>query len=101
MALTYKLSSNAALHLSAIVDYTDATFGEQQTARYVAGLKKSFELLAEFPGIGRADFEIKQGLRRFTFQSHHIYYTEHANHILVEAILHVRQLVRKDLFDDV
>lgn len=99
MAKTYKLSPAAGHSISEIVDYTDATFGDNQTAAYLAGLEASFELLVKFPGIGTAAFEIKQGLRRYRYQSHYIFFTEQPDYILIEDIFHVRRNIRRDLFD--
>jgi len=40
MATTYKLSPAAVTAIGAIVDYTDQTFGETQTAAYRVHLHK-------------------------------------------------------------
>lgn len=99
MADAYTISKTAERQIAEIVDYTDQTFGQQQTDAYVAGLTHSFELIARFPGIGVAAFEIKQGWRRYRFQSHDIFYLAEADHVRIEAIIHVRRNIRPDLFD--
>lgn len=99
MVTTYKLSPAAAVSLEAIVAYTDETFGLTQTAAYIAGLESSFELLVKFPGIGPAAFEVRAGLRRYRYQSHYIFYTQQADHIRIDDIIHVRRTIRPDLFD--
>lgn len=96
---TYKLSPAAVVSITAITDYTDRTFGEGQTAAYLAGLEQSFQLLVNFPAIGAAAFELKPGLRRYRYQSHYIFYTRHEDHIRIEDVLHVKRNIRKDLFD--
>jgi toxin ParE1/3/4 len=71
-----------------------------QTAAYMAGMEASLDLLVKFPGIGAAAaFEVKPGLRRYRFQSHYIFYAEHADFIGIEAVLHVSRNIRPDLFD--
>lgn len=99
MVTTYKLSRTAENQIANIIEYTDQTFGERQTTAYIAGLESSFDLLVNFPGIGAAAFEIKQGWRRYRYQSHYIFYTEQPDHILIEAILHVKRNIGRDLFD--
>lgn len=99
MTQPYKLSRSAATAIEDIVVYTDETFGQNQTAAYIAGLEASFELLTRFPGIGVAAFEIKPKWRRYRYQSHYIFYSEQKDHILIEAIVHSRRNIRPDLFD--
>lgn len=99
MADGYRISKTAARQLAEIVDFTDQAFGVLQTDAYIAGLKHSFELIAEFPGAGVAAFEIKQGWRRHRFQSHYIFYSSLSGQVLIEAIVHVRRSLRPDLFE--
>jgi toxin ParE1/3/4 len=99
MATTYRLSRFALSHIDEIVAYTDETFGANQTAAHIAGMESSFDLLVRFPGIGAAAFEVKQGLRRYRYQSHYIFYTEQGDYIGIEAVLHVNRSIRPDLFD--
>lgn len=56
-------------------------------------------MLADFPGIGVAADELVPGYRRFRFQSHHIFYTQEPDHILIRALIHVRQDLRPALFE--
>ena len=99
MPTSYKLSPAAQISIADIVAYTDETFGDMQTEAYIAGLDASFKLLLRFPRIGIAAFELKHGLRRYRYQSHYLFYTEHGDHLLIEDILHVRRNIRRDLFD--
>jgi toxin ParE1/3/4 len=95
----YKLSRNAGLKLRDIFECTDETFGRYQADAYHAGLEKTFGLIAEFPRIGRASDELVPGLRRFRFQSHHIFYVLDDKHVLILQIFHVSQDIRPELFD--
>lgn len=99
MATTYKLSAAAQRSITEIVAFTDETFGHNQTEAYIAGLEASFDLLVRFPGAGAAMFEVKPGLRRYRYQSHHIYYSRHDTFLLIEDVIHVRRNLRRDLFD--
>ena len=70
-----------------------------QTAAYVAGLEASFNLLVGYSRIGVASFEIKAGLRRYRHQSHYISYSEQGDYLLIEDLIHVNRILRRDLFD--
>nr|WP_321454627.1 type II toxin-antitoxin system RelE/ParE family toxin [uncultured Cohaesibacter sp.] len=94
----YQISLNAERAILAIADYTDARFGETQTEAYLAGLESSFGLIAQFPDIGVAEFEIKQGLRRYQFQMHNIFYTQQDGYVLIENIIHSACNIRSNLF---
>ena len=63
---------------------------------YHAGFERTFCLLAEFPGIGISADELVPGHRRFRFQSH---YTAETDHMLIRALIHVRQTLRPVLFE--
>jgi plasmid stabilization system protein ParE len=56
-------------------------------------------LLADFPGIGASADQLVPGYRRFRFQPHYIFYTEEADHVLIRALIHVRQGLRPALFE--
>ncbi|MDX2259284.1 MAG: type II toxin-antitoxin system RelE/ParE family toxin [Hyphomicrobiaceae bacterium] len=99
MTQSYRLSKLADAAIVDIVAYTDASFGDLQTQAYLAGLKASFELICQFPGIGVAAFEIKPTWRRYRYQSHYLFYSQQPDHILIEAIVHTRRNIRTDLFD--
>jgi len=95
----YRLSLKARADLINIYTFTDARFGRYQAEAYHAGLERTFGLLADFPGIGASAAELVPGHRRFRFQSHYIFYTDEADHVLIRALIHVRQNLRPELFD--
>ena len=95
----YRLSDRAISQLDEIFDSSIERFGRYQTEAYWAGLTRTFDLLAEFPRMGRAADDVIAGLRRFRFQSHHIFYTIAQEHITIRSVLHVRQSVRPDLIE--
>jgi toxin ParE1/3/4 len=82
-----------------IYDYTEETFGAYQADAYHAGLERTFDLVANFPRIGRAVDDIVPGFRRFRFQAHTVFCTEEADFILVRAVLRKAREIKPDLFD--
>jgi toxin ParE1/3/4 len=95
----YKLSQRAADNLAEIYASTELNFGRYQADAYIAGFDHIFELLAQFPHMGREANDLRAGFRRFRFQSHSIFYTEEADHVLIRAIIHQAQNLRPELFD--
>ena len=95
----YKLSPRAAQRLLDIESFTSDAFGDFQADAYITGFEKTFELIAGFPGIGRSADEIAPGHRRYSYQSHHIFYTVETDHALIRNILHNSQDLKPDLFD--
>lgn len=95
----YRLSLRARRDLLDIYAFTDARFGRYQAEAYHAGFERTFGLLADFPGIGINADELAPGLRRFRFQSHYIFYIEEHGHVLIRALIHVRQDLRPALFE--
>ena len=57
----YRLSERARLDLIAIYDFTESHFGGYQAEAYIAGLERSFSLLADFPRIGQPMYELRAG----------------------------------------
>jgi toxin ParE1/3/4 len=95
----YKISPRAEARLLKIEEDTAEKFGTYQADAYITGFQKTFELIAAFPGIGRAADELSPGYRRYRYQSHYIFYTQESDHILIRSIIHVAQNLRPDLFE--
>ena len=95
----YRLSIGARADLIKIYEFTEAQFGRYQAEAYHAGFERTFSLLAEFPLIGASADELVLGYRRFRFQSHYVFYTEEGEHMLIRALIHVRQNLRTSLFE--
>lgn len=87
---SYRLSNEADSDVTDIARYTLAKFGEHQVIKYIAKLERTFQVLADFPGIGSMADDLRPGLMRFPNQSHMIFYTIVANHILIVRVLHAR-----------
>ncbi len=95
----FRLSLRVRRTLIEIHEFTDGRFGRYQADAYHAGFEKTFGLIAEFPRIGRAADEILAGVRRFRFQSHHIFYRVESKHVLILDIFHVSQDIGPELFE--
>lgn len=83
----------------AIFAESEAQFGDYQAEAYFSGLRRTFELIADFPKIGLTSDEIAPEHRRFRFQSHYVFYTIEDDCVLIRTLVHVRMNLRPDLFD--
>jgi toxin ParE1/3/4 len=95
---SYRITIRARSNLIDIYDYTESHFGAYQADAYYAGLIRTFGLLADFPAIGQRADELVEGLRRFRFQSHVIFYGIEPDHIEIRAIIHGARDIRPELF---
>ncbi|MBM3563846.1 MAG: type II toxin-antitoxin system RelE/ParE family toxin [Alphaproteobacteria bacterium] len=95
----FRLSRRARADLLAIYAFTEENFGFYQAEAYFSGLERTFGLLADFPAIGVSREEILPRLRQFRFQSHLIFYCDEGDHVLIRALVHVRQTLRPSLFE--
>ncbi len=95
----FRLSVRAERDLITVYAYTEETFGVYQAEAYHAGLERTFDLLANFPRIGRIEAEMAPGIRRFRFQSHNVFYSEEHDFVLIRAVLHQARELKTDVFD--
>ena len=86
----YKLSTEADADIESITEYTTLNFGARQAVKYTSALENSFDLLGLFPGIGLPCYDLREGLHRFPYKSHMIFYTHAPDHIIVVRILYGR-----------
>lgn len=84
----YVLSGRAAEDIDDIADYGFSNFGVAKACEYGRGLEKCFENLADAPAIGLGADELAQGLRRYKYESHWVFYIEKSDGILVIRVLH-------------
>ncbi len=97
---SYILVNQVGESLKEIYLYTHESFGQYQADAYAAGFVSAFELLAKFPKMGQSADEYKQGLRRYRYKSHLVFYSIADDHVLIEFVSHVRVDVRKHMFDE-
>jgi toxin ParE1/3/4 len=88
----YRLSRAADEKISAIYEYSVLRFGEDQADDYFLGMHGVFQVLAERPLLGRQCRDLGDGIRRFLYQSHVIFYRPAANGIFIIDIFGERQL---------
>src|SRR5664279_2698766 len=60
----YRVSARARSQLLDIYDFSVASFGVYQAEAYIAGLERTFGLLANFPHIGQLVEELAPALHR-------------------------------------
>ena len=74
-------------------------FGEQQTLKYMAGLKDALQMLADDPDCGRTfTHNITEKTYLFyKYVSHVVYYRKRKNDIFIVRILHTKMLPEKHL----
>jgi len=96
----YRLSARAKSDLLEIAHSTQREWGEAQAKTYVGGLEKFCELLAGFPGIGRACDEIASQLKRMEHESHVIFFFPAEDGILVSRIFHKSRDISDEEFDE-
>ena len=95
---SHRLTRRAERDLKRVLTYTRDPFGTNQTQAYAAGFERMFGLLAEFPRIGIPADDLKPRYRLFRFEAHYIFYTEETDYILIRAIIHTSQNLRRALF---
>lgn len=93
----YKLSALAEEDIFQIARYTIQHFGQSQAKCYHDELKRTLELLAISPWVGRECDWLCEGMRRFEFKKHSIYYMLQNDDILIARVIH--QSMDVDVFD--
>lgn len=84
----YKLSEAAARDIEELFAQSISNFGQTQTEVYVRALKECLDLLGQFPEMGISSEEIRPGYRRFSHQSHVIFYRPEPEFVLIVRVLH-------------
>ncbi len=83
--------SDAVADLDGLLQYTFESWGADQQAIYGQKLLSAVELLAKFPGRGRARDEISPGLRSLKIEHHTVYFRYDDDLLLIIRIVHERQ----------
>ena len=86
----YALTEEADRDIENILDRSVIDFGLLQTELYYNSLKNCLELLDDNPDMGSVADDIQPGYRRFSLQSHVIFYRVSGDGILIVRILHKR-----------
>lgn len=95
----FKLSEAAARDIEIILERSMIDFGVRQSEQYYNSLKNCLELLSKNPKMGADAVDIQFCYRRFSHQSHVIFYRINDNGIFIVRILHKRMDIDKH-FDE-
>ncbi|MDX2143490.1 MAG: type II toxin-antitoxin system RelE/ParE family toxin [Rhodospirillaceae bacterium] len=91
MAKPVLVTAKAKADLSAISDFTDATWGPPQRRAYLGEIKTRMMALGLMPGLGRRRDELNPGWRTLPCGSHVILYIERDDRIEILRVFHGRQ----------
>lgn len=92
MPAAFRLTYDAQQDLTEIQLYTVQQWGQQQSRKYLQGLRSTIKLLAQFPGQGSARDDVGNGVFSFPYKSHMFYYRVEQKHLVIFAVLHQRML---------
>jgi toxin ParE1/3/4 len=87
----YQLTNKAEAELERIYEYSILNFGLKVAQNYFSGLHDYFTLLANNPSWGNDYSFIKNGLLRYEYRSHSIYYQKTKIGILIIRVLGGKQ----------
>lgn len=93
----YQLTEVAKQELKEIYRYTAKQYGEAQADHYTARLLTCFEMLGDYPHIGRECDYILNGYRRHEHNRHIIYYTAEDSEITIVRIVGAGQASKNHL----
>lgn len=88
----YLLTPDAQTDLISIRQHTVEQWGLDQSQKYLSELRRTLQLLAKTPDLGRIRQEIGNNVLSFPHASHVIYYIKHQDKLVVFGILHKRMV---------
>jgi toxin ParE1/3/4 len=89
--VSYILSARAETEFEDIFQESLARWGEAQARRYAERIHARFELLAQFPNLGRARPELGASIRSIPVGAHVVFFKAEG-----PLILHIRHAKRAD-----
>ena len=96
--MRYRLTEQAKFDLKDILIEGILNFGELQALKYKDSFKRTFELLAYMPKIGRTSERGRTDEHRFLHGKHVIYFRIEQDQIVIQTIIHGRVIT--DLWGD-
>jgi len=87
----YRLSGVADHKIESIYEYSTLRFGETQADSYFLGLHDLFGLLAKNPLMGQEEPDLGDGIRRFMYEAHIVFYRPMSDGVLILDLKGVRQ----------
>ena len=92
-----RVAARAARDLNGIAGYSYRRWGADVAVRYVSGLVTAMRRLCKLPSIGSNYGEVLEGVCRYRFRSHFLYYTVSDESVRIVRILHVRMSPKRHL----
>lgn len=99
MSSVYTISNRADQDIKKITLRSLTDFGENQTDKYMAGMKAALEAIADTPSLGRP-FTPKKSTREYLYYryvSHVVYYRLRKNDVFIVRMLHTKMLPEEHL----
>ncbi|MEW7292110.1 type II toxin-antitoxin system RelE/ParE family toxin [Aquimarina sp. 2304DJ70-9] len=93
----YRVSGKAETDLTKMYEYGIETFGLKQAKTYLLGMHTLFQVLADNTSLGRDASEFMLSLKRFSYQSHTIFYLPTDINILIVRVLNQSMDYEKNL----
>lgn len=87
----YQLTNKAESEIEAIYYYSIENFGLDTAQQYLQGLYERFSILGDNPSWGTDYKHVRDGLCRYEYRSHSIYYKETESGVLIVRILGAKQ----------
>ena len=78
----------AEADLAAIADFGVDNFGAERALAYIDAIESRCRELLVHPELGRAERELRPGLRSLSANSHRIYYSVDGDNLIVSRVLH-------------
>ena len=98
--LTLRLSPKARRDIDNIWDYTVERWSEGQAVEYLRSLDSAFEILVEFPRVGRLLNKVEPEVRMYVHRSHVVIYRVRPGVLDVVRVPHSRSNWIQFLSDD-
>lgn len=93
--MRYRLTRQAITDLIDLTEYGIESFGQEQANIYLAGLYRTFDLIAELSAMGRAVPQLGKNLRRFEHGRHSIFYKVRGDHVEIGRVIDNRRDMRR------
>jgi toxin ParE1/3/4 len=86
----YTLSREADADIESIAEASLRQWGLTSAEKYILGLHETFQMLVEFPDLGRDASHIRPGYRKIETASHSVFYRKIGADVLIVRVLHQR-----------
>ncbi len=93
-SIELKFSRRAEANIRNILQYTRATWGNEQEDRYQNTLRDAFRRIQAFPDIGMVADETRPNLREYHLEHHLILYRRAPDAVTILRVINPRRLRR-------